>query len=716
LKNKVIKISFIIIFSALILLAASFLIYFFTLNREIDLSMIKKDTSSITRIYYFDYEDRKERLGEPRELENEAIFSYKSEWTPLYDMPKNLVNAFIAVEDKRFYSHSGVDFLRTGKAIFNYLFSKNKTSFGGSTITQQFIKNLTGENEATPKRKINEIFRALNLESKMSKNEILEAYLNVVYLSQKCYGVGAGAKMYFNKEISDLSLSECASLAAIVKNPSSYNPYKGYKNNLSRRNLVLKQMLEQGYIDDEEYIEAVNESIEINSEIEKESGQGIFSWFTELLLSDVSRDLAKKKNISEENARVLILRGGYNIYATIDPKIQDIMEKAYESSEYFTQKGAPQSASVAIDPYTGDILGVIGGKGKKTANLIFNRAKNAKRPPGSVIKPLSVYAPAIDKNLVTYTTAFEDSPVKIENGVPWPKNSPDKYRGNIPVYYALAHSVNTVAVKILKELGINSSFNYLDKFGISYDKNLDANESSLALGQLTNGASLLDVTNAYSAFVNDGKICTPRSYLYVTDNKGDTVLEAKASEREVISKESSFIMRKMLENVVSEGTASSLSLDNKLIEIGGKTGSSSSFEDRWFVGFTPDYVIGVWTGYDTPRTILGVQNPSLSIFGDVINNIYEENEEGYFNNGTSLMHLDVCLDSGLIANKGCERDERGSRIIHAYYKKGTEPTEKCKNHVFTYFDKKSGERANIFTPFFRRRRVYFYRDDAKGYN
>ncbi len=708
MKNKRVKISLIIIFSVILILIASFFIYFFTLNKEIDLSLIKKDQSSVTRIYYFDYENRGERTKEARELTNEAIFSYKSEWTPIYNMPKNLVNAFIAVEDKRFYDHSGVDFLRTGKAVINYIFSSDKTSFGGSTITQQLIKNLTGENETTPKRKAKEILRALNLETKLSKNEILEAYLNIVYLSQKCYGVGAGAKLYFDKEIDDLSLSECAALAAIVKNPSNYNPYKNYGNNLNRRNLVLKQMLLQNYITEEEYNEAINESIEINADIEKESKQGIFSWFTELLLSDVSRDLAKKKNISTEEARRLLMRGGYNIYSTIEPKAQEALENAYKYSPFFNENGSPESAAVIIDPYTSDILGVIGGKGEKKANLIFNRAKSAKRPPGSTIKPLSVYAPAVDKDLITYTTIFEDSPTKVENGVAWPKNSPDRYRGNMPAYYALAHSVNTVAVKILRAVGINTSFNYLDRFCVPYDKKSDANESSLALGQLTEGASLLEMTNAYCAFVNGGKVSSPRSYLYVTDNQGNKILESTQEEQAVISSESSVIMRKMLQNVVKEGTASSLKLNNENVEIGGKTGSSSNFEDRWFIGFSPDYVVGVWSGYDTPKPLSVAQNPSLSIFGDTFNSLYGEGEISHFEADNSIVKLDVCIDSGLIAKKSCARDERGSRVITAYYKQGTEPKEKCKNHISTVIDEKNGEKARFFTPFFRKRKIYYY--------
>ena len=711
MKNKRLKLSLLIIFSVILVLVASFLIYFFTLNKEIDLSLIKKDSSSVTRIFYFDYESRKERIGEARELENESIFSYKSEWTPIFDMPKNLVNAFVAVEDKRFYDHSGVDFLRTCKAVFNYIFSKNKTSFGGSTITQQLIKNLTGENETTPKRKMQEILRALNLETRLTKSEILEAYLNVVYLSNKCYGVGAGAKLYFDKEIDELTLSECAMLAAIVKSPSSYNPYKNYGRNLSRRNIVLKEMLSQGYITDSEYNEAINESAEINTNIENEIKQGTFSWFTELLISDVSKDLAKAKNIPTEQARALILRGGYNIYATIDPSVQNALENAYNNSTYFVTKDSPESSAVAIDPYTSDILGVIGSSHKKEGNLVFNRAVSAKRPPGSTIKPLSVYAPSIDKDLITYTTIFEDSPTKEENGVPWPKNSPDRYRGNMPVYYALAHSVNTVAVKILKNLGISTSFNYLDKFGISYDRQKDANESSLALGQLTNGVSLLEMTNAYSAFVNGGSVGTPKSYLYVTDNRGSKILEKESKSTAVISRETSEIMRQMLKNVVSEGTASSLKLNNQNVEVGGKTGSSSNFEDRWFIGFTPDYVLGVWTGYDTPKPLATGHNPSISIFGDTVNKLYDENEESYFEESDSLIKLDICIDSGMISKRACERDERGSRVVTAYYKAGTEPKEKCKNHISSYIDIKSGERAHLFTPFFRKKRIYFYREN-----
>lgn len=625
-KNK--KILF--IFLPLILFLLVFLAFFFSLNKEIDLSLIKTGASSVTRIYYFDYEDRENRIGSAKELKDEALFLQKNEWTSLYDMPKYLSDAFIAIEDKRFYEHNGVDFLRTGKAIFNFVFGKNKKSFGGSTITQQLIKNLTGDNQATPKRKIEEIFRALNLETKMSKNEILESYLNVVYLSQNCYGVGTGAELYFGKKAEDLTLSEAAMLAAIVKSPKRYDPFINFSNNISRRNLVLKEMLKQNLISTEDYEAALKENVRINENVESESKAGIYSWYTELLISDVSKDLASKYSISQEAAKRMILKGGFNIYSTIDPDIQNAVQYVYDGYiKYVMPENGifPESACVILDPKTSDILAVVGGKGKKEANMIFNRAVNAKRPPGSVIKPLSVYAPAIEEGIITYSSIYDDSPITMKNGAMWPKNSPDKYRGQMPVHFALEHSVNTVAVKVLHDLSISKSLKYLDKFMININRNSDKNDSSLALGQLTDGESLLNITNAYTVFSNGGSISKPRSYLYVTDNYGKTVLKNENEKNRVISTENAAIMTKMLQNVVNDGTASLVKLKNTSIEIAGKTGTSSNNEDRWFVGYTPDYVCGIWTGFDTPKPVYSKKNPSCLIFNEIFNKIYNNEDE-----------------------------------------------------------------------------------------
>ncbi|MBR2943543.1 MAG: PBP1A family penicillin-binding protein [Clostridia bacterium] len=631
MKNKkALKITLIIISILLLILTIGGLIFFFSLNKELDLSLIKTGASSVSRLYYYDYDDRENRVGKAIELKDEELFLERSEWASLYEIPKDLQNAFIAIEDKRFFEHSGVDFLRTGKAVINYIFGSNKSSFGGSTITQQLIKNLTGDNQITPKRKLEEILRALNLETKMSKNEILESYLNVVYLSQNCYGVGTGAELYFNKNLDELTLAECATLAAIVKNPVKYDPYKNYSENLKRRKIVLNQMLEQGYITDNEYKNALNENVTISDDVENQSKTGIYSWFTETVLNDVSNDLARKNNISKEAARRLILKGGFNIYTTMDPSLQKKAEEVFEGyKRYILPDGTkyPESACVIIDPKTSDILAVIGGAGKKSANMIFNRATSAKRPLGSVIKPLSVYAPALDTNKITPSMLVEDAPVKLVNGINWPKNSPNVYRGIMPIYYAIEHSVNTIAVKVLNLVGLEKSLEYLREFGIQYDTNSDKNDASIALGQLTYGETLLNATNAYTAFANGGNISKPRSYLCVKDNYGNVILDNKPTKNKVISNESAKTMTELLTGVIKRGTASYIRLNNEKIDLAGKTGTSSNNEDKWFIGYTPDYVCGIWTGYDTPKPIYGTKNPSCILFNELFNKIYSNNDE-----------------------------------------------------------------------------------------
>lgn len=631
MKNrKALKITLIIISILVSILVVVSLIFFFGLNKELDLSLIKTGASSVTRLYYYDYDDRENRVGKAIELKDEELFLERSEWASLYDIPKNLQNAFIAIEDKRFFEHSGVDFLRTGKAVINYIFGSNKSSFGGSTITQQLIKNLTGDNQITPKRKLEEMLRALNLETKMSKNEILESYLNVVYLSHNCYGVGTGAELYFNKNLDELTLAECATLAAIVKNPVKYDPYKNYNENLKRRKIVLNQMLQQGYISNNEYENALNEIVSISDDVEKQSKTGVYSWFTETVLNDVSNDLARKNNISKDAARRLILKGGFNIYTTMDPSLQEKAEAVFESfKRYILPDGAkyPESACVIIDPKTSDILAVIGGTGKKSANMIFNHATSAKRPLGSIIKPLSVYAPALDTNEITPSMLVEDAPVKLVNGVSWPKNSPNVYRGIMPIYYAIEHSVNTVAVKVLNLIGFEKSLEYLTRFGIQFEKDTDKNDASIALGQLTYGETLLNATNAYTAFANGGNISKPRSYLYVKDNYGNVILDNKSQKNRIISNGTANTMTELLKGVVQRGTASYISLNNKKIDLAGKTGTSSNNEDKWFIGYTPDYVCGIWTGYDEPKPIYSKKNPSCVLFNELFNKIYTNNDE-----------------------------------------------------------------------------------------
>lgn len=705
---------FVRILLALFLILLSFLICFclyvhFNIDKKIDLSLIRTGSSSVTKIFYFDYEDRVNRIGEAKELKDEALFLEKSEWKSIYDMPENLKNAFVAIEDKRFYEHNGVDWLRTFKAVGNYIFKFGNRSFGGSTITQQLIKNLTGDNMVSPKRKLEEIFRAINLEKDLSKNEILESYLNVVYLSENCYGVGTAAQLYFNKDIKDLSLRECASLAAIVQNPTKYDPYTNPENNSQRSKLILSQMLEQNMINDEEYENATNEALVINENIESEKTTGIYSWFTEALISDVVNDITIKYNISEKSAKMMILKGGLNIYSTVDPEIQKIANDVFENYNKYilpNDDGSyPEASCVVIDPKTSDVLALIGGIGKKEGNRIFNRATQAKRAPGSVIKPLSVYAPLIEENLITFATVFDDTPEKLLNNEPWPKNSPYRYRGLMPISYAVAHSTNTVAVKSLELLGIEASFDYLTtKFKFNLDSKNDKALSPLALGQLTYGESLLNVTNAYTPFANGGYMSNAKTYLYVTDNYGNIVLENNDESERILSEDTAFITTKLLEGVVTEGTAKYLTSKNKT-ELSGKTGTSSDLKDRWFIGYTPSVICGVWCGYDTPRSMYYAKNPSCIFFDEVMNKVYENREFEIFYMPDGVVKCEYCMDSGSLLCQECTIDLRGDRSQTGYFKVGSEPKEYCSLHKKVVIDTEDGMIADALTPSYRRRIV-----------
>ena len=317
---------FLFSFLTAIALMVSIVIYIdLNLNKEIDLNIVRAGSSSITKIFYYNRDEYGNITGEPVELKEEQIFLDKSEWCSYYDMPKNLINAFIAIEDHRFFEHNGVDWLRSGKAALTYVFNMGKSEFGGSTITQQLVKNITGDNKRTPKRKIEEILRSLYIEKNIGKTEILELYLNIVYLSENCYGVNSASEIYFGKKPNELTLSECATLASIVKSPAKFDPYTNIDNNKSRRKIVLAKMLEHNMISKEEYYDAIDDEVSINPKIENEKRSGVFSWYTETLIDDLVQDLMEKYNLSKEGALMVIYKGGLNIYSPIDPELQKQM-------------------------------------------------------------------------------------------------------------------------------------------------------------------------------------------------------------------------------------------------------------------------------------------------------------------------------------------------------------------------------------------------------
>ena len=586
-----------------------------------------------TKFYCYDFSDRVGRVGEAVLIESAELGGeIKYKYVPYNEIPNDLINAFVAIEDKRFYKHGGIDFIRTTKAAFNYIFGSG--DFGGSTITQQLVKNLTGNDDFSINRKLSEAFSAIELEKRYDKTEILEMYLNIINLSEGCRGIGAAAEYFYSKKPSELTLSECATIAAITNNPSKYNPKKHPENNMSRRNLILDCMLEMGYITDDEHDRAVAEPISLNL---SQSGTGgcVNSWYVDMVIEDVLKDLCAKYDISRSSASLMLYRGGLKIYTAMDAEIQEILNEYYSNVYNFpldSQGNIAESSMIVIDPYNGDILGVVGAIGEKQGNRIQSYATDTKRPPGSTIKPLSVYSIALEKGLIEWSSIFEDSPIRAgsENQPPWPYNADRTYVGDVDIQYAVQNSINTVAVRILERVGNRDSMSFLkNKLLInSLDESADIGSASLALGQCSRGISLRELTAAYSIF-EEGIMSKPRSYFKVTDENGQIILDNPSSQDPVISKETAAIMTKLLETVVDSGTAKDKITLDKITAVAGKTGTTQSNCDRYFVGYTPELLAGVWFGYEYPHSLDDFGgNPSIYIWDDIMNEIYRKTDYG----------------------------------------------------------------------------------------
>jgi len=603
-------------------------------SSRVDPSLIEiAHRSEKTKFYCYKFSDRDGRVGEATLIESaELNGEVKYKYVPYNEIPENLINAFIAIEDKRFYKHEGVDFIRTAKATFNYVFGSG--DFGGSTISQQLVKNLTGNDDFSVSRKLSEAFSAIALEKEYDKTEIIEMYLNVINLSEGCRGIGAAAEYFYSKNPSELTLSECATIAAITNNPSKYNPQKHPENNIKRRDLILKCMLESGYITDDEYRRAVADPISL-SPSQKGSGGGVNSWYVDMVIEDVLRDLCAKYNISRSSASMMLYNGGLKIYTTMDAEIQAILDQYYSDIYNFPidrEGEMAQSSMIVIDPYNGDILGVVGAIGEKQGNRLQNYATDTRRPPGSVIKPLSVYSIALEKGLIEWSSIFEDSPVKSGNETqpPWPYNADRTYVGEVDIQYAVQNSLNTVAVKVLDMVGNEKSLSFLkNKLLISsLDNSADIGAASLALGQSSQGISLRELTAAYSIF-EEGIMSKPRSYFKVTDKNGQIILDNSPSQERVLSRESATIMTKLLESVVDSGTARDMISLDMITAVAGKTGTTQNNCDRYFIGYTPELLAGVWFGYEYPRSLddFGA-NPSIYLWDEIMNLIYEKTDYG----------------------------------------------------------------------------------------
>jgi len=599
-------------------------------------------------------------------------------WVPSEKIPKVAKDAIVAIEDERFYQHHGVDLKRTFGATFKYALSKiglGSSDYGGSTITQQVIKNITSENEKTSGRKIKEILRAIALEQNLSKDEILTMYLNIVYFANNCNGIEAASHVYFNKSASDLTLAEAASIAGITQYPAEYDPLAHPEKNVEKRNVVLNKMLELGMINQSEYDKASSSKLKTDSSYRR-AQTTMTSYFTDQVVNDVIKALVNEKGYSEDFATQQVYNGGMKIYSTLDPEIQNTMEEVFENTSNFPSTGkGGQSAMVITDPYTGAVKGLIGGLGEKEEIRGWNRATQMKRQPGSALKPLAVYGPAIDKSLVTEASIIKDEEIVIGSDNWKPKNSYRDFYGDMTVREAVARSANIPAVKVLDKVGLGTSYSYLtNKFHLSSVTESDKNYSSLALGGLTQGASPLEMAAAYGAFVNGGKYYEPYTFTQVVDSTGATLLRRGGTSTQALSSAAAFITADLLYDVVNSkvGTGRAAKLDDG-VPTYGKTGTTDQNFDRWFVGFTPYYVGAVWYGFDTPSSLsaAGVSsNPCIDAWKKVMEDIHSSLPVKKLNQPSGIVEEDICLDTGKLAVRGCDS-------AAAYFIQGTQPKDKC---------------------------------------
>lgn len=631
-------------------------------DRIVDLEFYKQNQDQTTIIYAYDESNNLVELVRVHGSENRV-------WVESENMSEWMGKAFVALEDKRFEKHNGVDWVRTIGGVV-----KSKFKQGGSTITQQLIKNLTGENGRTINRKYNEILSALNLEKHYDKPVILEAYLNTIYLSEGCYGVKTAAEKYFGKDVKNLNLAECACIAAITQTPGRYDPLINPKNNKERQEMCLKMMLEQKMITKEQYDEAVNyklvftnspDYVPSNENIDKEltNENEIWSYYVDYVISTVIKDL-KAAGYSNYEATRMVYSGGLRIHSAVDLKIQDIVEDVYTNRKGFPAekvkdpKDISQSAITIMD-YNGRVVAICGGAGEKTQNRSNNRAVAAVRQPGSSIKPLSIYAPAIEENFITWSSKIKNYGVMWDGGI-WPDNyggdpgSPNSY---VTAQYALSISYNTVPAQILMMMGFEKSYGYVtDTFHISTFSNSDRYiPSPLATGGTNGGATTLEMAAAFASFGNGGKYYKPYCYYEVTDSSGENIILKSNSEPEqIISPETSYIMNQMLRTVFTGSSGTARGYGVKGFTTFGKTGTTTNNFDRWCVAGTPYYIAAVWFGYDYNKQIMATGSPAGRIFKTVMDRVHEGLAVKTFDQfSDKVVQRTYCTKTGLLASSSC---------------------------------------------------------------
>ena len=681
------------------------------------------ETAVSTELYYQDAETEEWVMYQTLFMDGEDRI-----WVSLDQIPQDLKDAAIAIEDKRFERHPGVDFKSTIRAIVYTL--TGQSIQGGSTITQQTVKNVTGDNQDTVLRKVTEIYRALEMEKRYEKDEILEAYLNEIYMGQSCYGVETASLRYFGVHVDELSLAQCASLISITNNPSQFGPFESEwsrEQNRKRQLLVLDAMLDQEMISEAEYEAAVAEEVVFTNgysnvgtyngeaivdteELEEESRptattsyKARNSYFTDAVIEDVAEALMDEYGYDYTTAINKVYGSGYKIYTTQNYEYQQIAEKVYEdvsNTPYSITKTDGtveqlQGAMTIMDPYTGYVVAMVGGVGPKIYDRGLNWATTY-RPCGSATKPISVYAPALDAGVITGASTVDDYPLwllytgdgeadpndPLKEGTPWPKNDYSGFKGLSTVRKALVRSMNTCAVSVCNALGVWESYDFMtSNLGFTTLTQDDATAlGAMALGGYSNGVTTEEMAAAYCAFVNEGIYTKPRTFTRVEDADGRVVLENEIESRAAMKSSTAALMNSILTDVVSGGTGSGAYFSG--MSIAGKTGSTNDLRDRYFVGYTPYYVGACWVGYESnARISSGGVNPSVALWKKVMEEIHADLPNEKFFSCPDLVQVSVCSDSGMLATTLCEADPRGSRVRTEWVAVDNQPQELCTMHT-----------------------------------
>lgn len=593
--------------------------------------------------------------------------STTSKWADLEDIPEDLIHAAVSIEDKRFYTHQGVDWVTTIKACARMFFGDD--SVGGSSITQQLIKNLLlfedeTADDVTVQRKVLEIFRALQLEKRYHKDTIMEMYLNCIYLGQGCRGVRSAAETYFGKELELLTTAECASLISITNSPTYYDPYQNFDNNKERKEDVLWAMREYGWLEEEEYQAAIAQELVLKAgvakedrlatcenedcgyrgmvktykkegesyfcpncntqtAVQKDNSKAVYSYFGDTVLEDVAKMLAQQAGFQWNAAtRSMMMqqiqKAGYHIYTTVDKRVQDQVDRIYNNiNEIPDTRGGQQlqSAMVIIDNRSGDIVAMAGGVGEKTEHDAWNRATDSQRQSGSSIKPITVYGPAFESGAITPATVIQDLPISYNDGNPYPLNDTRTYSYARTIYRAVVRSVNAVAANTLQRSGESYAFKFAnEKFRLSTlvesftdadgRVHSDVGVGPLAMGAQTFGVTVRDMSSAFATFANDGEYRKGRTFTKVYDSNGNLILDNTQEKEQILSKKTVDYMNYCLTAATKEGTGTEANLfSSHGITTAGKTGTSGDSKDRWYCGYTGYYTAAVWTGFDDPEVI-----------------------------------------------------------------------------------------------------------------